>query len=89
MGHILSYNKITRRGKPPVLHKEERFVIQMRNGMIAILALIIMIMPVAGVYLLALAGSAGKLLGVVLLVMGFILWALAFGGLGEWEEESA
>ncbi len=55
-------------------------------GLIAILAVIIMLMPVAGVYLLVLAGPAGKLLGIPLLVVGIILWALVFGGLGERED---
>lgn len=56
------------------------------NGLIAIFVIIVMLMPVAGVYLLALAGPAGKLLGVVLLVVGIILWALAFGDYGERED---
>ena len=56
------------------------------NGLIAILAVIIMLMPVGGVYLLALAGPAGKLLGVPLLVVGVILWALAFSDFGRRED---
>ena len=53
------------------------------SGLIAILALIIILMPVAGVYLLALAAPAGKLLGVPMLVVGIILWALVFSDFGR------
>ena len=56
------------------------------NSLIAILGVIIMILPVAGVYLLALAGPAGKLLGVVMLVVGIILWALVFSDFGQRED---
>ncbi len=56
------------------------------NGLLAILVILVMLMPVLGVYLLALAGTAGKLLGVVLLVVGIILWALAFCDFGEKED---
>lgn len=55
-------------------------------GILTILAVIIMLMPVAGVYLLALAGPAGKLLGIPLLVVGIILWALVFGDFGGRED---
>ncbi len=56
------------------------------NGLLALLAVVIVLMPVAGVYLLALAGPAGQLLGVVLLVVGVILWALVFGDFGRKED---
>lgn len=56
------------------------------NGLITIIAVIIMILPVAGVYLLALAGPGGKLLGVPMLVVGIILWALVFGDFGGRED---
>ncbi len=56
------------------------------NGLITILAVIVMLMPVAGVYLLALAGPGGKLLGVPLLVVGIILWALVFSDFGGRED---
>ena len=56
------------------------------NGLIAILAVIIMLMPVGGVYLLVTAGPAGKLLGVPLLVVGIILWALVFSDFGRRED---
>lgn len=51
-------------------------------GLITIVTVIIMLLPVAGVYLLALAGPGGKLLGVPMLVVGIILWALVFNDFG-------
>ncbi len=56
------------------------------NGLIAILAFIVMILPVAGVYLLVFAGPGGKLLGVPMLVIGVILWSLVFSDFGERED---
>lgn len=52
-------------------------------GLITIVTVIIMLLPVAGVYLLALAGPGGKLLGVPMLVVGIILWALVFNDFGD------
>ncbi|MBR5279386.1 MAG: hypothetical protein IKU26_00255 [Clostridia bacterium] len=67
--------------------KPRKVVFEMKlNGWITILALIIILMPVAGVYLLALAAPAGKLLGVPMLVVGIILWALVFSDFGRRED---
>ena len=84
---VLWYNKNTILNTPDDTGELRKVVFEMgKNSLIAILVVIVMLMPVAGVYLLALARPAGKLLGVVLLVVGVILWALAFGDFGERED---
>ncbi len=58
----------------------------MKNGMMTVFAFIFALLPMIGIYLLALAGSAGQLLGVVFLVIGVIYWALVFGDFGKMDD---